>query len=523
MYSVIIVDDELFVRKGLIQLIDWASHGFQVSGESDNGEDALAMIQETRPDLVITDIRMPVLDGLALIEAAAQLELETEFIIISGYNDFRYAQQALRFGVQDYVLKPVDPADIYKALTRLKEKLSSKKQRFDQSRIHTGERLMEALLRDKFHESELQNWDETGVFSQSKAFTYVLLEVNNIVPWKDTLAPTRDQLKAAIREVVQRVAVASSPPIIYEHRRAYGFIVLDEWLSSFEGNIRPFMEIVLQRMKEMIPLELRIYAGRAVESLQQLKFSYISAKEVNQYKWVKHENSVIVYSDVEHIQLSFLHLQEQFIHKLTEAVEETNLEGAKAAINHIFSDFLNRCYSIEAIKTAIMQCVLSIINSVRRMEGDEKELATIESILGWHDYNLTLNELRQLFHNFVLEAAELTKNLYYCCSRGGIHKIKTYVDQNFHSNLSLKSLAAQFFMNPAYIGQLFKKSYGVYFNDYVLGLRVEEAKKLIRQTDMRIYEIAQRVGFNSTDYFVSQFEKVEGMIPSEYRNQLGNR
>lgn len=126
MYSVIIVDDELFVRKGLIEMIDWESSGFKVIDESDNGEDALAIIQAKKPDLVVTDIRMPVLDGLELIEAASKLQLETEFVIISGHNDFRYAQQAVRFGVQDYVLKPIDPDDIQQALVKLRDKLSAK-------------------------------------------------------------------------------------------------------------------------------------------------------------------------------------------------------------------------------------------------------------------------------------------------------------------------------------------------------------------------------------------------------------
>lgn len=184
MYSVIIVDDELFVRKGLIEMIDWESSGFKVIDESDNGEDALAIIQAKKPDLVVTDIRMPVLDGLELIEAASKLQLETEFVIISGHNDFRYAQQAVRFGVQDYVLKPIDPDDIQQALVKLRDKLSAKQRLRDQNRRQMGEKLIETLLRDEIDETALDEWGQVSFFVDAKAFSYILLEVNNVVPWK---------------------------------------------------------------------------------------------------------------------------------------------------------------------------------------------------------------------------------------------------------------------------------------------------------------------------------------------------
>ncbi|MDQ6417852.1 response regulator [Paenibacillus sp. LHD-117] len=119
MYTVIIVDDEKFVRKGLIKMLDWESSGFQVIDEAEDGEDALILLREKKPDLVLTDIRMPVLDGLELIHAAFEEKMETEFIIISGYNDFRYARQAMRYGVLDYVLKPVDQAEIKQALEKI--------------------------------------------------------------------------------------------------------------------------------------------------------------------------------------------------------------------------------------------------------------------------------------------------------------------------------------------------------------------------------------------------------------------
>lgn len=519
----IIIDDELFVRKGLIGMIDWESSGFQVIGEADNGEDALALIRAKKPDLVVTDIRMPVLDGIGLIQAAAEEKLETEFVIISGYNDFRYAQQALRFGVHDYVLKPIDEDDMLQALAKLRDKLSAKKRLQERSHIQTGERQIEALIRGELGESALDEWERSWMEAGASSFTYVFIEPNNVLPWNDGTLPAKNTLKAGIQEAAQEAACASSIPIVYEHRRAYGFIIPDLYLTSHGGSIRKFIEAVLMRLDERTGLAFRAYAGSTVSALKQLKLSYVSAKETVSYKYLKHKDKIILYSDIADLDLHYRHLDDEVYRKLIEAVEENEINEINQATNRMFADFLEKRFSPEAIKTAIVQCVLAIGKSVRSIEGDENELESIGPVIGWHDHNVTLEELRRLFEAFVFEAAYMINTLYKNYGKGGIYKIKCYVDQNFHKNMNLKSIAAQFYMNSAYLGQLFKKSYGVYFNDYLQQLRIAEAKKLLRQKDLRIYEIAERVGFNNADYFVTQFEKLEKMTPTEYRNRLNDR
>lgn len=127
LHSAILVDDEVYTRKGLMKLIDWEACGFQIVGEADNGEDALELIKRVQPALVITDIRMPVIDGLELIRQITMENIVSPtFIIMSGYNDFNYAQQAMRFGVHDFVVKPIDDIEFSQILTKLNEKLKLK-------------------------------------------------------------------------------------------------------------------------------------------------------------------------------------------------------------------------------------------------------------------------------------------------------------------------------------------------------------------------------------------------------------
>lgn len=521
MYTVIIVEDELYVRKGLINMIDWDRIGFQVIDEADNGEDALEMIRAKRPDLVITDIRMPVLDGIQLIQAAARENQETEYIIISGHNDFSYAQQALRYGVMDYVLKPVDEEELIQVLVTISEKLSRKKQIKNQSNALLGERLVERLIRGEVTDQELETCNLP--WSGAKSFTYIFVEWNNlIIPWSIDSFPPKDILAAGIRENIKQICYLSSEPLMFLHRSAFGLIIPDVYLTSTHQDMNFFLSTLLKRINKQFSLEFRIYAGQRVHSLLHIKNSYSSAKEAMQYKFLLHGNKVIRYEDIEGTELYYDSLEDVIFLNLMEAIEENNQENIRSALDRMFEDFQKKCFAPEAIKSAIVQLVQRILRIVRSMEGDERDIDSLGVVMSWHDQNITLDTLRKIVEKFTLESAEVI-GLLHQAGKGNVHRIKRYIDQNYNRNINLKGIANHFYMNSAYLGQLFKKTFDVYFNEYVMQLRINAAKELLRQTDMRNYEIAEKVGFNNVDYFVSQFEKHEQMTPKEYRNRLNKR
>ncbi len=519
MYTVIIVDDELFVRKGLRGLIDWSGNGYAVIDEADNGDDALDIIRKERPDLVITDIRMPGMDGIELIQAASELAPDTEFVIISGYNDFRYAQQAMRFGVMDYVLKPIDEEDIIQALSKLRIKLTDKKKRQEASRLEGGEKQIEALIRGELKEEGLRDWARPWLAAGASSYSYALVEMNVAPPWsREEMMPKKVQ-KEKIREAIRAEAPAFGTPVIYEHRKSYGFVVPDLYGKENQKDLRHFLQGVLGRIQNGDGVEPRIYAGHSVPSLEQLQASYGSAKETVAYKFLKPEDQVLLHADIAGTSLHYKYLSHEAQRKLTEAMERNDKEAIRGAIGSIIDEFQRERFSPEAIKTAIVQCVLETGRLIRELQGDEKELRHMEVVISWHDHNITLNQLRAMLEAFSIEAAEMIGGLTRSSALGVISKVKQYMDEHFHENINLKSISAQFYMNAAYLGQLFKKTYDVYFNEYLLQLRIEEAKRLLRQSDLRVYEIASRVGFNKPDYFVTQFEKLENMPPTEYRNR----
>jgi len=514
MIGVLLVDDEQFVRMGLRNLIDWRSCGYEVIGEADNGEDALHMIEENHPELVITDIRMPVLDGLELIRRVSEMEhLATKFIVVSGYDEFEYAQQAMRYGVSDFILKPVDQDELQAILLRLRPQISK-------DRLSLKSAIFEALIKGETNRKNIEEWEQTLGIQKTENLFYMFIEINDAHLSKGNTGGVfpNEEIRNLLSHSITAILSLEEPVLLYEHHDLYGMIVTDKILSQFFGSIERFAAALQNRLSETIGKTIIIYVGAPVQHLDQLPKAYATAKEALQYKFVEPEGPII-YEKVSAQPLQYIELDPNLHRRLMESVEENDAVQIGEAVGQIFSVFQENRFAPEAVKTSINQCVFGVIRLIRELNGKEDGLASLQLMTSWNDINITLGELQNLFFKFMSEAAGYIVTIRKDKAKGFIHKVKRYIDSHFHEDITLKSLAAMFYMNPVYLGQLFKKTYGNYLHEYLLQLRMNEAKRLLRQTDLCIYEIAERIGFNNSDYFVTQFKKIEQMTPTEYRSQ----
>lgn len=186
MIGVLLVDDEQFARQGLRNLIDWRACGYEVIGEADNGEEALRLIQELRPELVITDIRMPVLDGLELIRRVSSSGAAApKFIIVSGYDDFKYAQQAMRYGVCDFLLKPVDQDELQEILLKLGPRIAKDRWIAGKEEELWTAAIVEALIKGEADERQIGEWERAFGIRREDSVYYVLIEINDRHSWKE--------------------------------------------------------------------------------------------------------------------------------------------------------------------------------------------------------------------------------------------------------------------------------------------------------------------------------------------------
>ncbi|MCM3129113.1 MULTISPECIES: response regulator [unclassified Paenibacillus] len=521
-YTAILVDDEVFTRKGLMKIVDWESCGFRIVGEADNGEDALSLIRESSPDVVITDIRMPVLDGMGLIRQVISEEenegTRPSFIIVSGYDDFSYAQQAVRYGVHDFILKPIDEEEFHTTLKKLSLRIQQERTAEHLNQSLNSSMLMDLILNEKGEPGAYREWEKRLNMDTGEEIYYVFAEINDIFHLSaDRQSDIIQQCKAHILRWLQHVTCADRV-YLQEHRNRFGFIITKRMLSMFSNNIRNLLEHLQTEVK--LEGRLFLYTGKRVQGIASIRESYESAKQALLYKFIYDDTGIVILDDNHHSALKYLPLEEQMYRRVMEQIEESDMESLPVTIESMFRSFQEKNYAPEAMKMNIHQCVNHAVKVLKDMGGDEDRLDAWVPMTSWYDHNLSLKAIRDLFTKFAAESALYIAELRKEQGTRGIHKIKLYIDSHFQDNISLKSIAGVFYMNPVYLGQRFKKTYGLYFNDYLLHLRIQEAKKLLRQTDLRIYEIAERVGYGNSDYFVTQFEKLMQMSPSDYRQGL---
>lgn len=524
MRKIILVDDEMFARKGLAGLISWEQYGFEVAGEAEDGEEALALIERIAPDVVVTDIRMPVLDGLELIrEAQERGYRSTRFIIISGYGDFKYAQQAVRFGVQDYLLKPIDEHELVDCLVRIGEQLREEQARAEAEDALRRPSLFEALLAGRAEEGALDAVGDTLGWPADLQYRYYAVELNDTPPEEDEAAALgrAGEVERALARAA-RSAGAVPPPSgePYVHYRSVYELGLLVPGATDARSAKALGERLARAAGCGEGATPRVYIGEAVHGLRLARQSYLAAQETRKHKYAQDGERVLLFEDVRDAAPGRREVDAALYAALLEGLEEHRLDAMADTVDRLLAAFREERFAPDAVAAAVSRVVYGATGIVRTMQGDERKLQTMNAVAAWQEAPRTLAGLRALLIAFLTDCAGYVTSLRDAIGKGDIAKIKTYIDHHYCENISLKSIAQRYYMNPVYLGQLFKKTYQVYFNDYVLQLRIQEAKRQLRQTDKKVYEIAASVGFGNADYFVTQFEKVERKTPTEYKNAM---
>ncbi|EFM08895.1 two component transcriptional regulator, AraC family [Paenibacillus curdlanolyticus YK9] len=521
MRKVMLVDDEIFVRKGLMELIPWEEHGYRVVAEAEDGDEAVALIKQLQPDLVLTDIRMPGMDGLTLIATVKESGGRSpEFIILSGYNEFSYAQRALRFGVQDFILKPIDEDELVGTLQRINQRWA-KLEKAESASHRTAEAVLNELLFEQSPEQPPTDVAAVLGLREQEPCCYCIVERNSREESAEAEVQSIRKWKTSMGEALMRTG--GSAPILHDlGPHTFGFLMAQSDFA-FQGDM--FGDRMAAQLLRTVASDeaaaIRIYVGPRVMRPADLKSSYDGAREAMRYKFALDDCQVITPERAARIALSFRDLEAEVYNALQDGLEENNIPAISELVARMGSDFKRCAFTPDAVIASVSKCVMRALEVLRRMGEEQEPKVVSHSIMTqWNQAPKTLSMLMKDLLHFLLESAGHMEQLRKNKTCGSIHRIRQYIETHYQEEITLKSMAKQFYINPVYLGQLFKNTYGVYFNDFLLQLRIDEAKRLLRQTDRKIYEIAELVGFNSSEYFIKQFEKVEGRSPTDYKQAM---
>lgn len=507
MLKVMIADDEPIVLEGLRWLVDWDKLGFELVGEAYDGEDALKLMEQCRPDLVITDIRMPVIDGLALIEQASGQFPLTQFIILSGYADFDYARRALRHGVSNYLTKPLDDTELENAVKaaahniRLKEaKLRNQQAANKQVREETVVRLLLGETSEEWVSSARMHFH----MNEDSRIRCVLLDR------QDGKAQAARMGLEGIERAAHDSAWTGVAVIPFRISKDYqGFLLV----SSPEGP-----DLSMELVNRIID-SLRTCWEKPVFTVSaehcgalSLNKAYQEAATAGIGKTPPEENGIYYYQD--RLMKDAPLLPEELKSSILKALAEGNPEGVQQFSKAYFTAISANQAPESWVEAYLSTVKLEALKVLIEHGADEAEWSK-----KWFEPARQCNPggLKCRWIKDLMDAAE-----WVAAGKGSrpdeaVYAAVEYIKLHYQNKLLLQHVADRLYLNPAYLGQRFKKQLGIPFNEYLHSVRIEEAKKLLRRTDLKITDIATRVGYPYTDQFVAKFKAVTGMLPSAYK------
>ncbi len=517
MYKVVIVDDEPIIAFGIQFMIERYCPECRVAAIGTDGEDGFRKIRENRPDIVITDICMPETDGLELIGKLKEEDCPAHFIILSGYSDFNYARRAVSLGVEDYITKPVEEDELTEVIGRVCRKIDSERL----------SRRNDALMNEKLREYTLREVLSGGGLEREQK----LCLLDNIgFPLSDAsycclLIGKREDFSGqeGIREKLQRLTdtyldfCRDSFLLMNVQQSSCILLVLDEHAKLSALNNR--LEMYRYALMELTEKELSIGCSLIHVRADELTEAFEEARCAYNYRMLHESASVIYYEGISGVETQLERIDPELVHSLEEAVDSMDELRCRRALDALFFE-LEKIpnISLEQVRLLSLNILLTGIRKIPFVQFQINEylgrnLFSLEGISKFESMeqlkNWILNVLKSMNELMLQEPAGERKDL--------ISEIKSYIRNHFTEDISLKDISERFYINSSYFSTLFKKKTGQTYQNYLISLRISLARKLLGETDLRLYEICEMVGYRDINHFNRIFERETGKKPGEFR------
>lgn len=508
-----IADDEIDVREGLRYILDWSELGFYICGEGKNGADTLEQILISRPDVVLMDIRMPKLSGLEVIKQAKEQGFQGKFIILSGYSDFSYAQEAIKYGVTCYLTKPIDEDELEKAVLEAKKALTEE-QSAQKKLVEYRSKARDSILQDiLLNKADYAYLDYHDMALEASIYQVVLYTNYNQESFQTTWN-FADILRLANK-----------------NHNSLDYICLENMnIILLKGNfaLNRFQELLnryISQPQKGSPLDsLFLTHGHPVYTVEQIHASFHDASELMKRRFFCSPNQhVLGFTELPEnsetdTQTHALH--DTYSERIANYIQSGNLHMLMEVLDELKNALYFTDMEVPVLKHYLADIMIQVKSIITHTYGiADLPIPNNAAIISTIEEQYYLYEILQFF----TVQFEMYMNAIDSPSRESVMDgILNYIHHNYQENLKLGSIAELFGYNSSYLGKVFSKTTGKNFNSYVDEVRIENSKKLLEEHDYKVYEIAQRVGYTNVDYFHKKFKKYTGMSPAEYRKEQSN-
>lgn len=531
MIKLLLVDDEAIIRRGIRSSIEWDQYGIEIAGEAANGAEALERARLLKPHIVLTDIRMPLLDGLDLSKQLKQELPDSRIIILSGYEDFAYAKEALSLGVHEYLLKPVGAEELIAALCRVREEIEQD-EAAKRSRISLDLMLNEnyPLIKADFINRVLKGSISNSALFHEKAeqlklklsgdrYAVMAIGIDDFAMMTMDLPGAKQELlRFSVMNIAEELLLSRTSGLVCysEFDHLIGIISGNRLTPDFIENVCKEIQL---GVKTYLKLSVSIGIGSVSDSPTSLGASYAEAYFALRLKLYRGKDSLIHYrqSDAASGSQPVLYPSDEE-KAIVNCLKTLDAKGLQTAVDHIFDRFSTTQADAPKVKGICGRLILISASGIEEMGIDVsriigpdfnpyqemEKLDTLKDLHGW---------MSGLFRRLI-ELVQENRNLKF---KGIISTALRYIEENFEKEMNLASVAAAVFVTPNYLSRIFKEEMGVNFVEWLNRYRIEKAKTLLMQPGAKTYSVAEKVGYRDYKYFSQMFKRFVGCSPKEFK------
>lgn len=534
--KVFLVEDEMVIRRGIKNSIDWEKEGYIFCGEASDGELAYPMIIKEKPDILITDIRMPFMDGLELCKLVKEELPNIKILILSGYDEFDYAKEAIRLGVTEYLLKPISSGKLLEALNGVSESIRREKEDKDLVRKY-----MEEMRENTEHEK--QKFFEqmiAGNLSMADALeTGKKYEMNlsagmyNLLLFRFTLGEENrksgellGEAEYAIEKLTERLEY------VFEFQRGvegWAFLLMADNEEQMSERVKELSKDLEEIMKNYSTIAYFGGIGQPVARLRELEESFREAERALAARFTMELNRIISVEDIRMAQnvdtlddIEITSFGE--IEKTRTMLEKFLNNGAEDEIDEFVDVYINELpeenlKSVLMRQYIIMDAYIVMMSFCEKIEGIEGEMqAQSEELKNSMKTSQTLEEIKNYIRMLLKKIIGVRDTISGRRYSDIIEIAKDQIRKTYMSDeISLNTIAAEVGMSPSYFSSIFSKEMGKTFVEYLTEIRMDRAKELLMCSSMKTSEIGYEVGYKDPHYFSYIFKKTQNCTPKEFR------
>lgn len=527
MYRVMLVDDERPVLESMKKVIDWESLGFSVCETAESGNQACEIMKKARFDLVITDVRMPQMDGLELAEYIAEHFPHTEMIIISGYDEFDYARSAMRSGVMEYITKPTNRVELEKALESAARRIQRREDMDNNIRNLKAEveKRIPVLKNQYFNDWMNQNPPENSNIEQRLQYYHSPLRGKSYCLWcfdtdsRESYGAVPEmkellwtQLRLIVREMIKDELICD-----YFTKGHFLFYIVEKKEEIPKEFTENMLERILSEFYNLTHVSVSVAVSREYQSYDRLYLAGKDCETALEERCNLGGGSCIFYEEIQMFPDVSLEHHQELMNQICLKIRTLNQEGTRKLVEKLYTQMQEDKAIYPQFYSQTILILTELCNVAAEEETKERIRRDMAGLVEYKTADVLMKLVLKTAHDIIDCASRDTAGK----NQKIMEQIMAYVEKHIREEIALADVADAVHLSKNYLCSIFKKETGETFFSYLTKARMEKAKQLLRRTEDKVYVIAEEVGYTDYTYFSQVFKKHVGVTAGEYREIYG--